>query len=586
MVAAVSAVECSDVRVRGRGEDRDGPVVQPGAVVPRQARALILLDPVEGSVRVFLRGLQERFVSVVTREIVRPRVFGNAGHHQVREQFDRQDDAGGHERRAPAEHACAPAAGQHREHDDESDRSGEDQFRGLGDLREDHHHGEESRGADRAQHHDGGLLPAQLPHRLIAEHQNDRDIQERLPRGQAVRIVETVPDIVQDVHRERQQQEGQQRQVGELFADAGLRCGKIQREQQEHRRAAVDVRPVVQRLLGRHRHAVPREYAEQIEIERKGVRERRRCGGGGLQRQVLGQKQHGGHAARDDRVQDEAQDHGRVVVLRPNAHIDRPPVFRERRGAVLFGLPADLYGRKHDHLHDEPEHDEDAEHDRDVEVHQDRDRERDAVERGLLFADQLFDSHQHERSQHDRVHPHDVPAVCDDERRERIRPGEGQREHAALLSVVSQEDRESESAEPGLQHDQVGDEFNDMLPRQEAQQPVERVRQIIGEDREEVRAAADVPGPGEAAAAVQFIQEFRRKRSVLVIEVRPQEHMRAERVDALNDKGGQHDQHGDEECQQVKGSRRFRIFHQFIHGSILFPARIKVKEPANCIENA
>ena len=276
-----------------------------------------------------------------------------------------------------------------------------------------------------------------------------------------------MPDKVQDVDAEAQIEENEQEAVHDLLPKPDFPVHEVQRQQQEHECAGVDVRPVVKALLRLDERHMPCEHIDDCEVLRRGLREVKVARRRHLQRIDLRQQRHRRQPARDQRVDPEAQDTKSHDTCVPDP---------------LEDIEAD-----------EVDDHEDAGHDGDIVVRKNREPQCDHIKHRALAAHEALEPQHDQRKQDDAVEPHEIPAVRRDVAGQRIQNRDEAAAECPLREATTKIPAHRDTREADLHNDHVGHELEDQSLRTEKQQPVQRTREIVGIERAEIDAETDIP---------------------------------------------------------------------------------------------
>ncbi len=106
----------------------------------------------------------------------------------------------------------------------------------------------------------------QMHIRPEADKQHQEDVDEGLTARKTVRIVESMPDKIQDIDGKTCEKDEQKPTVHSFFLHGDLFARQIQQEEEKHRDAAVNIRPVIQTDLRLHISDVAGDHIKDREV--------------------------------------------------------------------------------------------------------------------------------------------------------------------------------------------------------------------------------------------------------------------------------------------------------------------------------
>ena len=585
--------EGGDAAVRGRGEDAHAVEAEEGALIERVFGGEFGAPEVGG---VFLARLHLLDQGVGRGGL--ERVVGGVGGpdlvhalHRAEAGLADHQDAENPQQQPLAHHAHG-----------EEDQQGAEQNRRR--QRGDEHHQrvaavfeDQIQQPAQREHHQRHAPPAQgvqLRIGAVGHIDQHEAPQEAEPVGKLVREVEAVPDEVERAEDEAAAEEEQQRHRGDPLLQRNLAAEEEEQGKNQRAEAAGDVRIAVHRgglhAVGRVRkdiaEALQRE-GERLQpvavfAQTQGEHRVVEAGPGGRERAALGEL---GRLAAEEIKELVAFLAGDVLRegLAGDAvglhHVQRLRL-RELVFAVRGGLQAQIggHGQQGRHAHgqqgedgeaeqpqakapqivpvddvpeDEDQQHEDADEEADVVAAEEREKEAEGIERVAPVAEQADRAHDHQRQQGDRVEPDRVPVVAHDEAAQGVHRGENGDGQLAAVKGLAQEKGEEGAGETHPDQNRCVVPEHDGLRGQQDRDQIQRAGQIVGKERQIARAHAGGPGVEQGVAVQKPGAQIEIEGIVLVPLIVGEDHPGAEGLDLVDRPEHPHNQHGEEEGDQI-----------------------------------
>ena len=346
------------------------------------------------------------------------------------------------------------------------------------------------------------------------KHQEAKD--KALPRGKRIRIMKTVPDVVQHIDREARKEKEQKEGVAHTLLNRHLSVREVQKKQLQGKHAAVNIRPVIKAYLALHKGQLPRHHVENRKIALKGLREVHLSGSRKSQRKDFRHENHSRESRRNQRSQGKTSRSLKDIL---------PTQFRR------------------DCLKNCIKNQEEADHNGYIVVREYTEAETDNILQRTLAAHQFFRTEQNQREEDDAVKPHDIPGIGCHVGGEGIEYAEYRRKEPVSLAVPQQVVGHRDRGECRLYDDQQCHILDHEALREEQDKPVQGTCEIVGVNRRKVDAESYVPAVEQTAAVLKLVLKLREERRVLVVEVGAKKTLLPEGINAPLQKQEQHGKH-------------------------------------------
>ena len=346
------------------------------------------------------------------------------------------------------------------------------------------------------------------------KHQEAKD--KALPRRERIRIMKTVPDVVQHIDREARKEKEQKESVTHTLLNRHLSVREVQKKQLQGKHATVNIRPVIKAYLALHKGQLPRHHIKNRKIALKGLREVHLSGSRKSQRKDFRHENHRRKPRRNERGQSKAPRCFEYIL---------PTQFRRNR------------------LKDCIKNQKKADHNGYIVVREYTESETDDVLERTLAAHQLFRTEQNQREEDNAVKPHDIPGIGCHVGGEGIKYAENRRKESVSLTVPQQIVGHCDRRERRLYDNQKRHILNHKALRKEQDKPVQGACEVVSVNRGKVDPESYVPAIEQTAAVLKLILKLRKEGRILVVEVGAKKALLPEGINAALQKQKQHGKH-------------------------------------------
>ena len=387
-------------------------------------------------------------------------------------------------------------------------------------------------------------LPAHQPC-AVGHVQHHEAVQEAEPIGDHIGKMEAVPDEIQlpddEAHVEKQQQD----HGAALVPALDVLRHEIQEHQQDAENTAVKIgQSFLEGRLDAAAH-VPRHLPHGVQKPLDGVLL------GDVQPETGGEIVHAGLGSLQGRQRREGQN-GSHSQRQQGKQGDSPKI----RKQLLPPAPAA------DLIHEKQQENENAGKEPDIIIGIDGQEQRDRIEEKLFLLQQAHRPQRHQRQQGEGIQPHHIPLIPQRPRAQPVKTAEHRNGRIVLAEQLFQENGEKHPRESQLHRHQQREKLQQPALRHQNAEQVQRRRQIIGDQPQIIHPHADAPCVQQPAPAAESTAERHEEGIILVVHIRIQHGILAERLVLADKHDKQHSHAGN-----GKGQRRI-IPMKFSAGSL------------------